>query len=250
MRRDLAGDWQGALNIGVGELRIVVKIAKANNGDAWTASLYSIDQSPNAIPVNSVTFDGSILRLAVDAVRGTYEGRLSDDEISIAGTWTQGRPMPLELRRATKETAWPLDTSPHQTQFVTVEDGVKLEVLDWGGSGRPIVLLAGLGDTAHTYDRFALKLTPSYHVYGITRRGFGASTAPAPGYSADRLGDDVLAVLDALKLNKPVLVGHSVAGEELSSVASRHPGTVAGLVYLDAGYGYAFYDRSRGWRST
>jgi len=43
-----------------------------------------------------------------------------------------------------------------------------------------------------------------------------------------------------------VLVGHSIAGEELSSVGSRHPEKVAGLVYLDAGYGYAYYDRSRG----
>jgi non-heme chloroperoxidase len=43
-----------------------------------------------------------------------------------------------------------------------------------------------------------------------------------------------------------VLVGHSIAGEELSSIGSRHPETVAGLIYLDAGYGYAYYDRSQG----
>jgi len=64
-------------------------------------------------------------------------------------------------------------------------------------------------------------------VYGITRRGFGASAAPSPTgngtYSADRLGDDVLAVLDALKLNRPVLGGHSIAGEEPSSVAHGAP---------------------------
>ena len=109
------------------------------------------------------------------------------------------------------------DRSPHRVRFVTVDKGVKLEVLDWGGSGRSIVLLAGLGDTAHVFDDFAPKLTSQYHVYGITRRGYGASSAPAVGgasYSADRLGDDVLAVLDALKINRPVLVGHSIAGEE------------------------------------
>ena len=115
------------------------------------------------------------------------------------------------------------DPSPHTVQFVTVDDNVKLEVLDWGGSGRPLVLLAGLGNTAHVFDDFAPKLTSEYHVYGITRRGYGASSAPASGYSADRLGDDVLAVLDDLKLDRPVLVGHSIAGEELSSVGSRHP---------------------------
>ena len=127
-----------------------------------------------------------------------------------------------------------------------VDRDVKLEVLDWGGSGRPIVLLAGLGDTAHVFNRFAAALTGHYHVYGITRRGFGASSAPASGYSADRLGDDVLAVIEALKLTKPVLVGHSIGGQELSSVGSRYPDKVAGLVYLDAAYSYAYYDSARG----
>ena len=56
----------------------------------------------------------------------------------------------------------------------------------------------------------------------------------------------MLAVLDALKLDRPVLVGHSIAGEELSSIGSRHPERVAGLVYLDAGYYYAYYDPSIG----
>lgn len=137
------------------------------------------------------------------------------------------------------------DPSPHKVQFVTVDENVRLEVLDWGGEGRPIVLLAGMGNTAHVFDDFAPKLTSGYHVYGITRRGFGASSAPASGYGADRLGDDVLAVFDSLNLSKPVLVGHSVAGEELSSVGSRYPNRVAGLVYLDAGYSYAF-DNGKG----
>jgi non-heme chloroperoxidase len=138
------------------------------------------------------------------------------------------------------------DPSPHTVQLVTVDENVKLEVLDWGGTGRPLVLLAGEGGTAHVFDDFAPKLTPGYHVYGITRRGYGASSAATTGYTADRLGDDVLAVLDALNLERPVLVGHSIAGEELSSVGSRHPQRVAGLIYLDAAYSYAFYDLSRG----
>ena len=126
-----------------------------------------------------------------------------------------------------------------------MEKGVRLELLDWGGSGRPLVLLAGGGDTAHVFDDFAPKLTASFHVYGITRRGFGESGFSPKGYGADRLGDDVLAVLDALKLEKPVLVGHSLGGEELSSVATRYPNRVAGLVYLEAAYPYAF-DNGKG----
>ena len=138
------------------------------------------------------------------------------------------------------------DPSPHRTQVIAVDKNVRLEVLDWGGSGRPLVLLAGLGHTAHIFDDFAPKLTTKYHAYGITRRGCGASSIPEDGYSADRLGDDVLAVLDALKLKRPVLVGHSIAGGELSSVATRHPEKISGVIYLEAGYAYAFYDRSQG----
>lgn len=98
------------------------------------------------------------------------------------------------------------------------------------------------------FDRFAQKLKTKYHVYAITRRGFGASDTPAPigeNYSANRLGDDVIAVLDALGLSHPVLVGHSIAGEELSSVGSRRPKRISGLVYLDAGYQYAAYDKGQ-----
>jgi non-heme chloroperoxidase len=245
--QDLTGNWQGTLKTGV-DLRLIVEIAKGDGG-GWKATMYSIDQTTNAIPVNSVSLDGTNLKLTVDAVRGTFEGKVSADGNSIVGTWSQGQPLPLELQRATKETAWQRDPTPHTIQFVTVEKDVKLEVLDWGGTGRPVVLLTGLGDNAHRFDKFALKLTGTYHVYGITRRGFGASSVPAPNganYSADRLGDDVLAVIDSLKISKPVLVGHSIGGEELSSVGSRHPEKVAGLIYLDAGYSYAYYDRAKG----
>ena len=133
-----------------------------------------------------------------------------------------------------------------RTTSVSVEKDVALEVLDWGGTGVPVVLLAGRGQTAHSFEAFAPSLASSYHVYGITRRGYGASSKPATGYLSDRLADDVLAVVDSLHLTKPVLAGHSLAGEELSSIGSRHSDRVAGLVYLDAGYAYAVYDSARG----
>ena len=137
------------------------------------------------------------------------------------------------------------DSSPHKVQFVTVEPGVRLEVLDWGGHGRPLIFLAGNGDTAHAFDNFAPKFTGQNHVYGITRKGFGASSKPAPAngnYSADRLGGDVLAVMQALRIERPVLAGHSLAGEELSSIGSRFPNKVSGLIYLDAVASWSFYD--------
>ncbi len=101
-------------------------------------------------------------------------------------------------------------SSVPEARKIEVEKDVSLEVLDWGGTGRPLVLLTGLGDDAHIFDNFAPKLTATYHVYGVTRRGRGASSKPAvteANYSADRLGEDVLAVIDALHLVKQSLRG-------------------------------------------
>jgi len=129
--------------------------------------------------------------------------------------------------------AW-RDPSPHQVRFVTAAEGVRLEVLDWGGSGPAVVLLAGSGNTAHVFADFAPKLTGCCHVYGITRRGYGASSQPAAGYDDQRLADDVRAVLDSLHIAAPVLAGHSMAGGELTTLGNEHSDRLAGLVYLDA----------------
>ena len=137
------------------------------------------------------------------------------------------------------------DPSPHTAQLVSVDKDVRLEVLDWGGLGRPVILLAGGGNTAHVFDEFAPKLAGTYHVYGITRRGFGASSYSPLENGADRLGENVLAVIRTLKLKKPVLVGHSIAGVELSSAATIRPDSIAGVVYLEAAYPYAF-DNGKG----
>jgi non-heme chloroperoxidase len=138
-----------------------------------------------------------------------------------------------------------VDSSP-KVQFVTVQLEVKLEVLDWGGTGRNLVLLAGAGNTAHVFDSLGPKLAQHYHVFGITRRGFGRSSAPESGYSARQLGDDVVAVLDSRHIESPVLIGHSIVGEELSAISKYHPGQVAGLIYLDAGYSFSLYNPAHG----
>jgi len=126
------------------------------------------------------------------------------------------------------------DTSPHKTTFVTVAPGVKLEVLDWGGTGEPMVLLTGSGDNAHAFDLFAFQFTDRFHVIGITRRGFGRSSQAANGYDLDTRARDDIAVLDTLGIRQAVLVGHSIAGTELNRLAAAYPQRVAKLVYLDA----------------
>ena len=245
--QEITGNWQGTVDVGA-KLRVILQIAKRDDG-TLRGSLYSIDQFPEPIPVTALSFANPTLKFTVDPLHISYEGKLASDGKTVTGTLTQDKAVPLTLERPTPETAWKIDTSPHTVQMIPVDKGVKLEVLDWGGTGRPLVLLTGLGDTAHAFDQFAPKLAANYHVYGITRRGFGASSAPEPdatNYTAGRLGEDVLAVIDALHLNKPVVAGHSVAGEELSYIGVHHPEKVAGLIYIDAGYPYALYDEVNG----
>ena len=247
---DITGNWQGTITPPQGKpLRIILQVIHDDSG-ALKARIYSIDQSPDGDWVDSIKVQDSTVTFVVGMLQLSYEGKLSPDGKVITGTWSQGSGVPFNFQKSTQATAWSLPTDPssHTVEFITVEPGVKLEVLDWGGTGRPLVFLAGLGNTAHVFDNFAPKFTGRYHVYGITRRGFGESSYPTPNrnnYSSDRLGDDVLAVIAALNLEKPVLVGHSIAGEEMSSIGSRHPEKVSGLIYLDPGYS-AFYDRALG----
>ena len=122
------------------------------------------------------------------------------------------------------------------SRMTSIGPGITLEVVDWGGGGRPMVFLAGGGNTAHVYDTFAPQFTDSFHVVGITRRGFGASGGAPPPTSLDTLVADIVATLDSLAFGPVVLVGHSIAGEEMTRFSELHANRCAGLIYLDAAY--------------
>jgi CubicO group peptidase (beta-lactamase class C family) len=124
--QDLSGTWQGTLMAG-GNLRTVLKIAKVDSG-GWSAVMYSIDQGGAAIPVTSITLDGTSLKFSIDPLGGKYEGVLSADATAITGTWAQGggAPHALNLARPTKETAWDVpDPAKGHTQIA-----VDAKVLD------------------------------------------------------------------------------------------------------------------------
>ena len=113
-------------------------------------------------------------------------------------------------------------------------DGVKLHTLDWGGAGKPLVLLAGLGDTAHLYRSLASRLVTRFRVVGLTRRGHGRSGKPESGYDLDTLVQDIRRFLEVLEIDRAILVGHSFAGLEMPLFAIRYPQRVEAIVYLDA----------------
>ncbi len=128
------------------------------------------------------------------------------------------------------------DPSPHKVTMVSVDTDVRVEVLDWGGRGTSLVLLAGLGATAHQYDDLAQALTSRYRVIGVTRRGHRGSSAAPNGYGSARLAEDILRVIEAMGVQNPVVIGHSFAGEEMHVLGARHSAAVRGLVYIDAAF--------------
>ena len=129
-----------------------------------------------------------------------------------------------------QQTTWK-DSSPHRVELVAVDGGVQLEVLDWRGSGPALVLLAGLGDTAHVFDDFAQALIPRHRVVGVTRRGFGRSSPSPSGYGFARLAEDVARVIATLGLDRPLVIGHSFGGLLVQMVAGR--GIAAATVSID-----------------
>jgi pimeloyl-ACP methyl ester carboxylesterase len=120
-------------------------------------------------------------------------------------------------------------------QFSTI-NGVTLQHLDWGGQGPTILLLPGLGDDVHQFDAFAPHFTDRFHVVGLSRRGQGASDKPASGYDTNTLVEDIRGFLDAIHLDRVDIIGHSIAGVEMTLFAAKYPGRLRHLVYLDAAY--------------
>jgi len=124
--QNITGAWQGTLKAGPQELRIVIKISLED--DKPKAVMYSIDQAGGQpIPASAFTKDGSIIKMTIGGI-GSYEGRLSADATSITGAWTQGAPLPLNLTRATPETAWTIPDPPPPAKLMPTDATPEFEV--------------------------------------------------------------------------------------------------------------------------
>lgn len=120
--------------------------------------------------------------------------------------------------------------------FAQGASAVPLHYLDFGGHGEPVILLAGAGNSAWIYQNFGKKLARDYRVFALTRRGHGGSGYPAKGYDQETLSEDLRLFMDQRKLPRAALIGHSLAGAELTNFAGKYPDRVTALVYLDAAY--------------
>jgi pimeloyl-ACP methyl ester carboxylesterase len=116
-----------------------------------------------------------------------------------------------------------------------VVNGLRLRLLDWGGDGRPpLLLLHGFTGHAHAWDTLSIALQPHFHVYALDQRGHGDSD-PADVYNPVAAYDDLTGVCDQLGLASLVLVGLSMGGRNGLYFTSRQPGRVQKLVVVDIG---------------
>jgi pimeloyl-ACP methyl ester carboxylesterase len=121
--------------------------------------------------------------------------------------------------------------------------GARLHALSWGGDGDPLVFIPGGGQSAHVFSGIAPAFTDTHRVLGVTPRGHGPSDTPPDGYTVRGFADDLRRALDALAVQRAVLVPHSVAGVVVTRFAADHPSRVAAVVYLDALMDYAGLSR-------
>ena len=119
-------------------------------------------------------------------------------------------------------------------RFVSA-NGLRLRYRDWGGSGRILIALHGSSAHAHWWDPVAPHLAPRYRVLALDWRGHGRSAWPRPpAYRTEDFTADLLAVIEALRLDRPIVAGHSMGGQVAMAFAAWHPERLAGLVLLDA----------------
>lgn len=235
----IEGTWLGSLNFSGQELRIVFNITKNSDG-SFTSTLDSPDQGATGIPVAKTIIENRKLHLEISAIRGSFDGVLSEDSTKIAGTFQQnGATLPLTLERTKQvpDMSKPQDPKkpyPYDEKEVTYTNpaaGIKLAgTLTLPRSKKPVpavLLITGSGsqdrnETIMGHRPFLVLadyLTRrGIAVLRVDDRGVGDSAgSPEQATSKDFAGD-VLAGVDYLKSLKEInprqigLIGHSEGG--------------------------------------
>lgn len=120
--------------------------------------------------------------------------------------------------------------APH-VETVELRTGVALEYVEHGEStGVPVLLLHGLADSWHSYERVLPHLPPSVRAFALTQRGHGDSSRPDASYGTRDFANDVAAFMDALDVESAVVVGHSLGSSIAQRFAIDHPTRTRGLV--------------------
>src|ERR1700728_3809855 len=125
----IEGTWQGTLHIPNGQaLRTVLKVTQDAKG-ALSANFYSIDQGGQPFPVSSISFEGGVLKYAIQPFDLKYEGKISGDGNSITGASVQGgNSLPLVFERATPDTEWNIPAPPPRIPPMAADANPSFEV--------------------------------------------------------------------------------------------------------------------------
>ena len=113
--------------------------------------------------------------------------------------------------------------------------GLRMHVRNWGGEGRPVVLLHGLASTCRIWDFVAPILAQDFAVISVDQRGHGDSGKPEQGYDFGSVSGDVAALLEGRGIERPVLVGHSWGADVALELAVARPDVLQGIVFVDGG---------------
>ncbi len=125
-----------------------------------------------------------------------------------------------------------------EKRSVVQSGGLRLAVREWPGpaGARSLLLVHGLASTSHIFDLVAPLLAPGFRVVAHDQRGHGESSKPAARYGFEHVAADAAALVRAMRLRRPVVVGHSWGASVVLELADRHPRSVGGLVLVDGGF--------------
>ena len=127
-----------------------------------------------------------------------------------------------------------MSTVTASSHFV-VRDDVRLHHLDWGNHGRhPVLLVHGSRLHAHVWNDFSRRYKDRFHILAVDQRGHGDSGWCArQNYALEDFYQDLRAVVEARKLKRFTLIGHSLGGRVSMLYAHRHPEDLERLVLVD-----------------
>jgi N-formylmaleamate deformylase len=124
-----------------------------------------------------------------------------------------------------------LDALPAASRFVD-SDGVRLHVLDYGGDGRPLLVLPGITSPAVTWD-FAVRDLGDVRPLVLDVRGRGLSDRAPGRYALEDYAGDTAAVVRGLELDRPIVLGHSMGARIVAAFGVRHPELAGPLALVD-----------------
>ena len=113
--------------------------------------------------------------------------------------------------------------------------GLPFHYRDWGGDGRPVLLLHGLASTCHIWDLVAPLLAEDFRIAAMDQRGHGQSAQVDDGYDFAAVLGDAAALIEHLGWQRPIVVGHSWGADVALELAVAHPESVSGLIFVDGG---------------